>query len=198
MFYKVSKVLGMFALVFLLFLVLPTNSKAESNDEGSTPIYLSDEEKDSLKNLGFSEEEIDSMTEEEYEAFANIDGELTGESTEFFQVTEQQDGQVDIIPVTEEQATQGLFHDKVMRATKTEKTSWISLTLTSSKLSNGNTLLKNSFKWLKSPNVGLKDVLAITHSTSAVKVSGTDKFVYKYTDGSYLINSKCSRLGKEI
>src|SRR5690606_7028750 len=68
-------------------------------------------------------------------------------------------------------------------ATSTVKTSWLKMTTTSSKLSNGNILLKNSFVWLKNPNVKLTDVVGITHSGSAVKVPGTEGFSYKYTDG---------------
>lgn len=58
------------------------------------------------------------------------------------------------------------------------------MTTTSSKLSNGNTLLKNSFNWLRSPQIALTDVVGISHSASAVKVPGTEGFSYKYTDGT--------------
>lgn len=125
------------------------------------------------------------MTAEEYENFADLDGEVVSESTEFYQVTEYDDGEVEITPVSEGQALRGALNDHgpVMQAAQTATNSWMSLTLTSSKVSNGNILLKNSFKWLKSPIVGLTDVLAITHSASAVKVPNTDSFTYKYTDG---------------
>lgn len=67
-------------------------------------------------------------------------------------------------------------------ATANQTNSWMRLTLTSSKLSNGNTLLKNYFSWQRQPNIGLKDVVGITHSASAVKVPNTQSFVYSYID----------------
>ncbi|MEY8346344.1 hypothetical protein [Niallia circulans] len=154
------------------------------------PIKLSAEQMTRLKNLGFDDYEISTMTKEEYEQVANYDSELTIKSSHFYKVEQNNDGQVTAITeVPQEVATQAAtienknkFSIAASNPAK-PKTSWMQLELSSSKLPNKNIYLRNKFKWLKNPEIALTDVVAISHSASAVKVPGTDYLNYKYTDG---------------
>lgn len=149
------------------------------------PINLSDEDKTKMIELGFTEEELSTITQEEYDTYINLDGELTSVDNNYFKIITDSDGE--ILSTTEVSEETALIQSNesliTPYASNTTKTSWMSMTTTSSKLSNGNTLLKNSFKWLSSPQIALTDVIGISHSASAVKVPNTETFSYKYTDG---------------
>lgn len=63
-----------------------------------------------------------------------------------------------------------------------QKTNWLSMTLTSTRLSNGRTLLKNEFMWLKIPTVTMTDGVGITYGSGAVSYRDTFNFRYIATD----------------
>ncbi|WP_313891960.1 hypothetical protein [Psychrobacillus sp.] len=56
------------------------------------------------------------------------------------------------------------------------------MTTVATKLSGGKILLLNNFSWISQPNFTLTDVVAVTHSASAVKIPGTEGFSYTYRD----------------
>lgn len=164
-------------------LLTPTLVFASENTDSVTAVTLNEEQKDRLINLGFSHEEIRTMSETEYKKFADLNGVLTSKETKYFEVIEEQNGDSEFIEVSKEQAMKGMLKSEIQSyATATQTNSWMRLTLTSSKLSNGNTLLKNNFSWQRQPNIGLKDVVGITHSANAVKVPNTQSFMYSYID----------------
>ena len=189
--------------------VIPSVANAESTDSEQAkttevieedagtdqiiePVSLNEQQKEEMKELGFTDDDIDSMSIEEYNKYKNLDGKLTSSEENYYEVTADKDGNVtDIEEITESEAVnQAQQQEKPVFSTmaaksqsSTKTTGLLKMTLTSSKLSNGNTLLKNSFTWIKSPEFALTDVVGITHSASAVKVPGTDGFSYKYTDG---------------
>lgn len=136
--------------------------------------------------LGFTDIELDTMTQEEFNKYSDLDGKLTSIDNSYYKVISDLEGNVlSTTEVSEETALLQSSDSFITPfASNTEKTSWMSMTTTSSKLSNGNTMLKNSFKWLKNPEIALTDVVGISHSASAVKVPGTEGFSYKYTDGT--------------
>lgn len=180
---KTVRISGLLLLGIMLFF-LPTEINAEEIDELVQPVELTQTEQGALLNLGFTDQEISTMTDEEYQSYANLDGELTAKEIKHYKVTEYENGESEMTQVTEREALRGIMNNQITPfATDTKKNSWMTLTLSSSKLSNGNILLKNSFKWANIPAITLKDVVAITHSATAVKVPSTQKFVYKYTDG---------------
>lgn len=187
-------------------------------EELVTPVSLSLTNKNELRDLGFTEEELTTMTNDEFGKYKELDGELTQKTNHFYEVTTDLYERTTVLEITEKEALDrvgplvnttpttvippslgGITVVKPPISTmsiqpttstmstsstsSTVKTSWFKMTTTSSKLSNGNVLLKNSFVWLKSPNAQFTDVVGITHSASAVKVPGTEGFSYKYTDG---------------
>jgi len=183
---------GFLLLMCSVLFLLPSVTFAEEvgTDTLVQPMELTETQKESLRGLGFSEREINFITEEEYQRVAHLEGEIESQETKFYEVTVLADGESLINEVSKEQATRGAIKSKITKpgeirplATQTKNTSWMSLTITSSKLSNGNTYLHNSFFWLSAPAVGFKDVVSITHSASAVKIPDTENFVYRYTDG---------------
>lgn len=152
-----------------------------------TPINLSNEEKERLVQLGFTENEIATMSLEEYNKYRDLDGELLSLEESYYKIVSDSQGNVlKTVEVSEDATLTALDQSTpTFRATAsdTEETSWMKMTTTSSKLSNGNIQLKNSFIWLNNPQVALTDVVAISHSANAVKVPDTEGFSYKYTDG---------------
>lgn len=174
-------------------------------DEIVKPVILTDVEKANLKNLGFSAEEIATMTDEEFKKQEALQGEIVVKDDNYYEFTTDNNDVTTAIEVTEKQAierssstltftplpprtgTIDLYKPptSVMGSATSPVNSktWLKLTTTSSKLSNGNTLLKTSFVWLRDPNLKLTDVVGITHSASAVKIPNTTSFAYKYTDG---------------
>lgn len=201
--------LGLLAFIVILGLSLPNIAKAEEPveetveveetppvDQLFTPVQLSNTEKESLRQLGFTEDEIDTMSLEEFNKYKNLNGQLLTTDASFYKVVSNLSGTlVTATRVTEKEALAGsnpppsgngkdvIKPPVVPMASDTQTTSWLKMTTSSSKLSNGNIQLKNSFKWLKQPNITLTDVVGISHSASAVKVPGTEGFAYKYTDG---------------
>lgn len=171
-------------------------------EELVTPTTLSTEEKENLHDLGFSEEEVSTMTNEEFQQYEELDGELVNKTDKFYKLTTDINNVTRATLVTEHEAlvqsgylqetgtgigsgdTTTVIKPPIsIMSVDTNKNSWLKMTTSASKLSTGTILLKNSFVWLRSPNVTLTDVVGITHSASAVKVPGTESFAYKYTDG---------------
>lgn len=170
-------------------------------EELITPVNLTSSEKEQLRQLGFSEEEIISMSAEEFDSYKGLEGELTNKNEQYYRLT------YDLLTdktVTEQIPMKTALQESgytssgdggggiiakpylppVQVMTKpTQTTTWMKMTTTSTKLTGGKFLIKNSFTWLKSPQVAFVDVLGITHSANVVKIPGTDKFAYKYTDG---------------
>lgn len=149
-------------------------------------IELDNEQRSHMMKLGFTNEELDTMTLEEFNKYNKLDGELTSVVNNYYKIESDLEGNVISTTVVPEDIAleQSDKPEILSRASDTTSTSWMKMTTTSSKLSNGNTLLKNSYTWLKSPTVALTDVVGISHSSSAVKVPGTEGFAYKYTDGT--------------
>lgn len=188
-----KKILGL-----SLFLILPFSfvsfdvaSASESDLVNVDPIIesvkLNADQIQELQNLGFNEDEISSMSEEEYLNFNDIDGNLTEKEDSYFKVVANEQGDIlESTKISEEAAENSLLipniPSRVTRATNSTTTGLLKMTITSSKLSNGQTLLKNSYEWKKAPNIGLKDVVAITHSASAVKIPGSVVSSHKYSD----------------
>ncbi|MCM3216666.1 hypothetical protein ABER75_11155 [Niallia taxi] len=155
-------------------------------DQIINPVELNSEEKENLEQLGFTEDEIETISQEEYNKYNKLDGELLTTDESVYKIISDSKGNIlTTTQVTEAQAFSEMNKPAQIsiRATSTKQSSWLKMTTTSSKLSNGNILLKNSFKWLKNPAIALTDVVGISHSASAVKVPGTEGFSYKYTDG---------------
>lgn len=200
-----KKVLSAILFVFLLGCFGTTSVLAEEPaietedvfyEELVIPVTLTSKEEKNLKKLGFSDEEINTMTEEEFEKYKNLDGKLINKTDKFYKITTDQDSITSAIVVSEKEAlAQSGYSESAgeeppavepgisVMAVDTRSTTWLKMTTSSTKLSTGATLLKNSFVWLRNPNVALSDVVGITHSASAVKLAGTESFAYKYTDG---------------
>lgn len=191
--YSMKKLLGISLLTILSFNLVSFNvaSAHESDLINEDPIIesvdLNTNQIYELQNLGFEDNEISSMTEEEYINFKNLDGELTEKEDSYYKVVANQQGDILESKEISEKEAENLLTKQIngnisLFATNTKTTGLLKMTLTSSKLSNGQTLLKNSYKWSKAPNIGLEDVVALTHSASAVKISGSVVSSHKYSD----------------
>ncbi|MFF3025555.1 hypothetical protein ACFVRR_23410 [Gottfriedia sp. NPDC057948] len=149
-----------------------------------SPVQFNTLESIKLQNLGFSPDEINSMSVEEYNDFKSLYGSNLTTDENYYKITQEIPySEPSVEEISKAQAINEINATKLARGTSSKTTGYLKMTTSSSKLSNGNTLLKNSFTWLKSPNMKLTDVVAITHSASSVKIPNTDKFSYKYTDG---------------
>ncbi|MGG2028767.1 hypothetical protein AB1282_23965 [Gottfriedia sp. S16(2024)] len=154
------------------------------SEELVSPVQFNTLESIKLQNLGFSSDEINSMSVEEYNGFKDLYGSNLTTDENYYKITQEIPySEPSVEEISKAQAINEINTTKLARGTSSKTTGYLKMTTSSSKLSNGNTLLKNSFTWLKSPNMKLTDVVAITHSASSVKIPNTDKFSYKYTDG---------------
>ncbi|MET4562720.1 hypothetical protein ABIA69_003911 [Lysinibacillus parviboronicapiens] len=178
----------MFSFIMVLFFALGFNSFVANASENNE---LTVAQKEQLEQLGFSEQNIASMTIEEYLQFENvIAAEPSVKEETFYKITTDQEGNVINIEEYDEQDTIRLMNiDDFMiqplssNTSNTAKTSWMSMTTTSTKLTNGRILLQNSFSWLKNPVVGFTDMVGMNYSDKVVIEPSTVKFSYKYTDG---------------
>ncbi|WDV08697.1 hypothetical protein [Lysinibacillus irui] len=181
----------LFSFIMLLFFAFGFNSiaNAEENNE------LSSTQKEHMRQLGFSEQIIESMTLDEYSHYENsIPVEPFVQTETIYKITSDQDGEVKKVEQFNEVdglQKMNLENYSFPAATAascsgticTETTSWMSMTTTATKLGNGRTMLHNNFTWLKNPNVTLTDMVGLTYNDSAVIEPSTIKFSYKWKDG---------------
>ncbi|KZZ84523.1 hypothetical protein [Bacillus sp. SJS] len=161
----------------------------ELEDNVIHPITLNPIERDRMLKLGFSENELNTITQEEYSNYINLSGDLVSvEDTYVKTIYNQTTDTVSAEKVTEQQALNELQMATASAITCrkpndcVQNTSWMRMRTTASKTKIGSVLIKNSFQWLKNPNFTMTDAVALTHSTSVAKIPSSVKFSYKYTD----------------
>lgn len=182
-----------FKLLFIILIVSLfwgiSSINVEAANKGSE---LSKEQIETLEELGFSKEMAPNVPLTEYNLYYKnlnaVEEPIT--DTKYYKVVENDldlSNPMSVYEYNEQDALIEMEKEQNLittYASDTEKTNWLSMTLTSTKLSNGRTLLKNEFLWLKIPNVTMTDGVGITYGGGAVSYKDTFNFSYIATDGN--------------
>ncbi|UQW96239.1 hypothetical protein M2M59_09455 [Rummeliibacillus sp. G93] len=200
-----KKLIGILLLSTLSFNLVSLDVSAKESEEINEenpiiePIELNTNQIQELQDLGFDNDEIYSMSKEEYDNFGNLNGELTDKDENYYKVVTNLEGEIIESTEISEEVAENLLDIQnnqisllAAKVKETKTTGLLKMSLSSSKLSGGKILLKNSYRWLKAPAIGLKDVVAISHGANAVKVKGTLVSKHKYSDGQGVHNVKAS------
>jgi len=200
---KFLKGLVFLSILFLSFVFIQNTAEAETSNSTDDaviedtiiqPISVSVKDQQRLIELGFTEDEIEVFNQEEYAKYIGLNGTLleSSESVKEVVVNTLTGEIVSSEPIPKSEALAKIkLQEAAPEIAQTcsgqnncwEQTSWMKLQTTASKLSNGRIFLKTSFTWLSRPAVRLTDVVAVTHSPSAVKIPSSDTFSYTYKDG---------------
>ncbi|KAA1181536.1 hypothetical protein [Paenibacillus sp. B2(2019)] len=159
-------------------LVIPSNTVTVNS-------FLSDAEKARLSDFGFSQEEIENFTLDQYNNFnqkvgKDTTGELIGTETTYYKITNHQ-----VTEVTEQELNEGAAKTNALNKLKesllitaatdnTIETNWMVMTLSTTKLSTGTYNLKNSFRWKTFPTYKLTDVVGITINPNLTYLNNTE------------------------
>lgn len=179
-----------------------TLSPVTSNVVQEANSFLSDTEKSKLISFGFTQDEIDSFTPEQYATFnekvgKDTTGEVIATDTTYYKITNHQ-----VTEVTEQELNEGAAATNAINKLKenlfltaadynTAETSWMAMTLSTTKLSTGTYNLKNSFRWKTFPVYKLTDVVGITFNPNLTYVNNSEYGSYQTTsaDFSHVINT---------
>lgn len=148
----------------------------DTDEEKQVPIEISLEERENLISLGFTEEEIQNMSSEEYLLNKDLEGEVVASTTQFLKVIEPiqtskystfSSSEIQSVttqkPVIIEMDEESYYNELAMKDTKNTKefstsatsdyttTSYKKMTTLITKLSTNNYRLKNSVVWSKIP-----------------------------------------------
>ncbi|WP_235318523.1 MULTISPECIES: hypothetical protein [Lysinibacillus] len=168
------------AMPFLTFIILTIFSTNASASE------LTPEEIEHLTTLGFSEDIASSVTKEEYvEYYQDLTAADESQSvTNYYNFVSNKylpEGTLEVTKYSEAEAFREM--NKLEQfAVGINNSTWLAMTLSSTKLTNGRVLLKNEFMWKKGPQVFFKDAFAITHSANVVRYDNTINFRYIFRD----------------
>lgn len=184
------------SLVIILALSFLISVPVFANENLNRPLNI--EEIQRLNSFGFSNEEIETYTFEDYNAFNkavsdDVYGSIVDETTTYYKVTTE-----GTITVSESQAIEGSKQTNMHEATKEFTTQalpsdstdsgWLKMTLSVSKVLDakgswhGIYKLKNSWKWLSLPTFKLTDVVGITFNPNLTYIQNTEFAQYRYRD----------------
>lgn len=94
------------ACMLMLGVILPGGIKTEAAEDDTiteelveteelvTPINLSNEDRIKMIELGFTEVELDTMTQEEFNKYSNLDGELTSIDNSYYKIISDSEGNI--------------------------------------------------------------------------------------------------------
>jgi hypothetical protein len=145
--------------------------------------FLNEEDKIRLSSFGFTHDEIDNFTPEQYATFNEKVGKettsiLIDTETSYYKIT---DHQVTEVPEAEaiKSIQRSLLEDQskgvnAFNDSNTSTTSWMVMTLSTTKLSTGTYNLKNSFRWLIYPVYRLTDVVGISYNPNLTFINNSD------------------------
>ncbi|WP_146547656.1 hypothetical protein [Rummeliibacillus suwonensis] len=178
-FFKVLVTLG-----FLIAFSLPVLNvhAAEGNEDEANEIVklnLSEKEIERLGNLGFTKDEIENMSKEEYEMNKNLDGEVVSESVKYVKVIEDttsnrnslnytnKNPNFQVIELSEDQYNKEVAETSFNTFSSDDKsTSYKKMVTTITKLSSVSFRVKNSVTWSKIPLTRNIDVSGIGINSS--------------------------------
>lgn len=184
-----SKFFSVLLALILVLSVFNFKVSAEENAEEGVvkknreSLELTDKEVDNLLSLGFTEEEIQNMDQEEYELNKDLDGEVVASTTQYLKIVEpiesntslksqmelketdsseptiiELDKQTYYEELEKEKQSSGQFSTFSSDSTST---SYKKMTTTITKLSTNNYRLKNSVSWSKLPSTRHVDVSGV-------------------------------------
>ncbi|WP_145150005.1 hypothetical protein [Paenibacillus xylanexedens] len=144
---------------------------------------LSEEDKLRLSSFGFTQDEIDNFTPEQYATFNEKVGKettsiLIDKETSYYKITNHE-----VTEVPEAEAIKSIQRSLLEEQSKginalndsnTSTTSWMVMTLSTTKLSTGTYNLKNSFRWLIYPVYRLTDVAGISFNPNLTYINNSD------------------------
>ncbi|WP_155991611.1 hypothetical protein [Paenibacillus sp. FSL R7-277] len=161
-----------------------------------TNSFLSENDQTRLINFGFTKEEIDSFTLEQYTTFnekvgKDTTGEVIDTDTTYYKITNHQ-----VTEVTEQELNEGVAATNALNKLKdslfltaasdnTAETNWMVMTLSTTKLSTGTYNLKNSFRWKTFPTYKLTDVVGITINPNLTYVNNSEYGSYQTTSADF-------------
>ncbi|MBY0217923.1 hypothetical protein [Paenibacillus illinoisensis] len=175
---------------------IDVNNPGYSNTTTANNTFLTDEDTTRLSNFGFTDEEIANFTPEQYATFnekvgKDTTGVLVDTETSYYKITDHQ-----VIEVPESEAVQSIQRSLLEKQSKginalsdpTSETSWMKMTISSTKMSNGKYNLKNSFRWLMYPTYRLTDVAGISFNPNLTYIQ--DSAYGNYAAASTGVNPK--------
>lgn len=180
------------SLIAILAITLSLNLETiyAVEQENYVPGLFSEEQREFLKDLGFTDYQIDVMPESEYLRFKDaLNGDEILESVtlpaqhikysydKFLQptVTEVSPEVYNSINKLQENLP------ITMASTSEELSTFVNMTLTVTKLSSSDYFVRNNFSYYKPKGSPLSDVVAVTHQDSASMVPESELFGYFYT-----------------
>lgn len=180
-----------FSILFTSFFIFGLAGKTyafESTEEPIgqeyVPAVFTEEQKDQLRGLGYTELEISNMTEQEYKKVENLYGEI--ESRVDIYVKESFDlktGKPVYTPIEKEtykfsELVNQISPLNVQPSPYTD--AFLHFSLSISNTNKGTKLLKNSFSWIGEPYFAFSDVVGISYQPNVTEVKNTRAFVFNY------------------
>jgi hypothetical protein len=196
---------------------MPASTKANDNienniktSERTDKAHISKEDSAWLQGFGFSKEEIENMSNTDFERiskqFEGRNAEVVVKKQEYFkvEVSKNKNGQknVQMIKSTKKKAMEGVEKikkeklnqknksafinfggNKASAAVDTENDGWITQTLTVSK-SGSRHIAKTYYRWLSNPDFAYSDTIAITHGNNVDKIANSEYATHWYKDGT--------------
>ncbi|PAV30443.1 hypothetical protein CIL05_04880 [Virgibacillus profundi] len=154
------------SIAFVSFGFANVSYAAESNDK---VVNISETDRDWLNGLGFSNEEINIMSDVSFnhikEQFKGEKGEIVTKKEEYYKINKKE-----TVKLSKQEALSGIKLAKQLNKYNllsggydTETDSWIKQTLSVSYIGNGKYLAKTRYEWLYQPAATFSDAIAITH-----------------------------------
>lgn len=157
-------------------------AKSGRNEETDT--------RDNLIELGFTEEEINNFSDDEFDKFSKLKGIIVSKKTTYTRISpdgtstelNKKEALKEAAEINKKNKETIEDNQVTTNETSTKRATNLLLeqTVTVSSLNNGQYFIKNSFKWLTNSLSRYTDVLAISHSTSLSNNSSNTGAVYLY------------------
>ena len=181
---KVTKYLFMLIVVVSIFMVNVGRPLASSDYVNYFGIEMTDDEYDTLLNLGFTDDEIMYMDERTFEENKDLDATLVATTHKYLKITYPMYGASYVTELTEQQFYEQT-NGQMVAPLGEVYTQWIHEVTTISQ--NGSKYrYKNSVSWTSLPTERYYDVIGIGFVSSvAIDSSVYFNYVYMKADGTY-------------
>lgn len=201
---KKIKKLGMGIMVGIFtFSTMSTASFAQETDV----ITLTEQERENFKSIGYTDKDLDNLSQKEYDLYKNINGTLiddketyakvvytlkdgTHETKSIEELTENDIEHIEIVPGTKEEMMKSLSKDTVIGDDDSPE-SWIYVRTRAYKSDwyDDQYVFRTDFEWKQSPLVTLTDTI-MTNNSSNLIAEGGSEFAKLYTDCYWISNGE--------
>lgn len=196
------------SLMFTMPVFADNGSILSNNAKNNQNSFIQQNQITRLKGLGFTDDEINTFNEAEYDTFSKLEGKVVSKSTKYYRVEKDK-----IVELKAEQALKEVKEyksklDKINNskssdvdalnstiASDTSNCSWLTMTTTVSDTGSRTYLFKNSFQWLTTPFFTLKDVIGISVASS-ISIDSNGEYL-KYTYDRYTNNTAYQYIGTQ-